>query len=46
MPTVSIIIPNYNHAKYLLQRLENVYNQTYQDFEVILYDVKSIEEVK
>ena len=38
MPTVSIIIPNYNHAKYLLQRLESVYNQTYQDFEVILLD--------
>lgn len=37
-PKVSIIIPNYNHAKYLPQRLESVYNQTYQDFEVILLD--------
>ena len=37
-PQVSIIIPNYNHAKYLPQRLESVYNQTYQDFEVILLD--------
>ena len=35
-PQVSIIIPNYNHAKYLPQRLESVYDQTYQDFEVIL----------
>ena len=38
MCKVSIIVPNYNHAKYLLQRLESVYNQTYQDFEVILLD--------
>ena len=38
MCKVSIIIPNYNHAKYLPQRLESVYNQTYQDFEVILLD--------
>lgn len=37
-PSVSIIIPNYNHAKYLVQRLESVFNQTYQDFEVILLD--------
>ena len=37
-PQVSIIIPNYNHAKYLPQRLESVYDQTYQDFEVILLD--------
>ena len=38
MSSVSIIIPNYNHANYLPQRLESVYNQTYQDFEVILLD--------
>ena len=38
MPKVSIIIPNYNHAKYLLQRLESIFNQTYQDFELILLD--------
>lgn len=38
---VSIIIPNYNHSKFLVQRLESVFNQTYQDFEVILLDDKS-----
>ncbi len=37
-PKVSIIIPNYNHAAFLQQRLESVFNQTYQDFEVILLD--------
>lgn len=38
MPTVSVIIPNYNHAPFLSQRIESVLNQTYQDFEVILMD--------
>ncbi len=38
MPTVSVIIPNYNHARFLRQRVESVLRQTYQDFEVILLD--------
>ena len=37
-PTVSIIVPNYNHAPYLQQRLDSIYNQTFQDFEVIILD--------
>jgi glycosyltransferase involved in cell wall biosynthesis len=37
-PPISVIVPNYNHAKFLKQRLESVFNQTYQDFEVILLD--------
>lgn len=37
-PAVSIIVPNYNHARYLPQRLESIFNQTYHDFEVILLD--------
>ena len=37
-PKVSIIIPNYNHAQFLEQRLESVYHQMFQDFEVILLD--------
>ena len=37
-PEISIIIPNYNHAQFLEQRLETIFNQTYQNFEVILLD--------
>ncbi len=38
MPKVSVIVPNYNHANFLKQRLESIFNQTFQDFEVILLD--------
>lgn len=37
-PLVSIIIPNYNHAKYLDERIESCINQTFQDFEIIILD--------
>lgn len=37
-PLVSVIIPNYCHAKYLDQRIQSVINQTYQNFEVIILD--------
>ncbi len=36
--TVSIIIPNYNHALYLKQRIDSVLNQTFQDFELLILD--------
>lgn len=37
-PKVSIIIPNYNHKPFLQERLDSVFNQSFQDFEVILLD--------
>ena len=37
-PLISIIVPNYNHENYLVQRLESIFNQTYTNFEVILLD--------
>jgi len=35
---VTVIIPNYNHAQYLKQRIDSVLNQTYNDFELIILD--------
>lgn len=37
-PLVSVIVPNYNHASFLVERLESIYNQTYKNIEVILLD--------
>ena len=37
-PLISVIVPNFNHAPFLRQRLETIYNQTYKNFEVILLD--------
>jgi glycosyltransferase involved in cell wall biosynthesis len=41
---ISVIIPTYNHAPYLPQRLETVLNQSYQEFEVIILDDCSTDE--
>ena len=40
---VSIIVPNYNHKDFLRKRLESIFNQSYQNYEVILLDDKSID---
>ncbi|WP_144893005.1 glycosyltransferase family 2 protein [Flavobacterium tiangeerense] len=37
-PLVSIIVPNYNHEKYLVQRLDSIFKQSYTNYEVILLD--------
>ena len=42
-PIVSVIVPNYNHARYLPQRIESILNQTYQDFELIILDDCSLD---
>ncbi len=44
MPEVSVIIPNYNHAPFLKERIESVINQTFRDFEVIVIDDASRDE--
>ncbi len=38
MAKVSVIIPSYNHEKFVGYALESVLNQTYQDFEIIITD--------
>lgn len=37
-PKVSVIVPNYNHAPYLQERIDSILNQTFQDFDLILLD--------
>lgn len=38
MPKVSVIVPNYNHERFLRRRLASVYGQSYKNIEVILLD--------
>lgn len=41
MPKVSIIIANYNNARYLPACLNSLSNQTFRDFEALVFDDKS-----
>ena len=44
MPLVSILIPSYNHARFLPACLNSVRSQTFQDWEVVLVDDGSKDE--
>lgn len=37
-PKVSVIVPNYNHAIYLAERLDSILAQTYNDLELLILD--------
>jgi len=37
-PLISIIIPNYNHARFLNERIDSVLNQSYKNYEIIILD--------
>ena len=41
---VSVILPNFNHAPYLQERVKSIINQTYQNFELIILDDKSTDD--
>lgn len=43
-PHASVVVPNYNYEDYLPARLDTIFNQTFQDFELILLDDKSPDE--
>ena len=38
MPLVSVVVPNYNHARFLEERVESILGQTFRDYELILLD--------
>jgi glycosyltransferase involved in cell wall biosynthesis len=38
MPKVSVLIPTYNSAPFLDEAITSVLNQTYTDFEVVIVD--------
>ena len=42
-PKVSVIIPSFNHGKYIAEAIKSVLNQTYTDFELLIYDDNSID---
>ncbi|MBO5784817.1 MAG: glycosyltransferase family 2 protein, partial [Bacteroidaceae bacterium] len=44
MKKVSIIMPNYNHAPFLRERLDSIFAQDYANKEVILLDDASTDE--
>jgi len=37
-PTISVIVPYYNSAKYISKCIDSILNQTFKDFELILVD--------
>lgn len=43
-PKVSVVIPNFNHGRFLEQRIESIINQTYSNFEVLILDDSSTDD--
>lgn len=43
---VGVIIPNYNHSRFLTERIESVLGQTYQNFDLFILDDKSTDNSK
>lgn len=44
MPKVTVILTSYNHAKYIRETIDSILNQTFKDFELIIWDDASTDE--
>ncbi|MBO7457120.1 MAG: glycosyltransferase [Paludibacteraceae bacterium] len=44
MKKVTVIMPNYNHARYLKERMDSILAQDYPEFEVVVIDDASTDE--
>ena len=44
MPKISVVLTSYNHSKYLRDAIDSVLNQTFQDFELIIWDDASTDD--
>jgi glycosyltransferase involved in cell wall biosynthesis len=46
MPRVSVIMPSYNHEKFIYDSIKSVLKQSFQDFELIIIDDASVDNSK
>ncbi|HVA38736.1 MAG TPA: glycosyltransferase [Candidatus Dormibacteraeota bacterium] len=44
MPRVSVVLPSYNYARYLDERIRSLLGQSYRDFELVIVDDASTDE--
>jgi cellulose synthase/poly-beta-1,6-N-acetylglucosamine synthase-like glycosyltransferase len=44
VPKVSVIVPSYNHARYLGRRIESIVGQTFGDLELLILDDASTDD--
>jgi Glycosyl transferase family 2 len=44
MAKVTVVVPNYNHSRFLEARLDSIFAQTYGDFEVVFLDDASTDD--